>query len=136
MSDIATQESMLVTHARRELAAIKEEPEFAEKIIDMVKIFDTMGHSGGSAACAIAQLTGILQLQNLSPLTDDPDEWYYHDAEFWGNKETGGVWQNKRNGEAFSHDAGKTYYLLSEGAHDFNRTPMHTSRDHTTIGQI
>ena len=46
------------------------------------------------------------------PLTDDPYEWQYHGEDLWGSKE--GIWQNKRNSEAFSNDGGQTYYLLSE----------------------
>ena len=42
-------------------------------------------------------------------LTDDPDEWQYHDETVWGAK--GGIWQNRRDPSAFSTDGGKTYYF-------------------------
>ena len=66
--------------------------------------------------------------RNLTPLTDNPDEWYFHDASVAGVE--GGFCQNIRNGEAFSHDGGKTYYLLSEGGNDKHREPLHTSDPH------
>lgn len=131
--------SNLVDHARRELETIKEDPQHIEGMLKMVETFAEMGHSGASAAIAIAQLNGILQFQNLSPLTDDPDEWYFHGnidfglaEDAWHNG-AGGVWQNKRNGEAFSNDGGKTYYLLSEGANASNPSPVHNSRPHKDI---
>lgn len=122
--------SNLVDHARRELATINEESETADALIKMVEIFAGMGHSGGSASVCIVMLTELLEFRNLSPLTDDPNEWHFHGEDMWGAE--GGVWQNKRNGEAFSHDGGKTYYLLSEGGNDaaYNNglAQMHTSR--------
>lgn len=128
MSNDTMQESNLVAHARRELATIGEDKAHAESLIEMVKIFAKQGHSGGSAPIAIAQLTALLNFENLSPLTDDPEEWYFHGEETWGAK--GGIWQNKRNGEAFSQDGGKTYYLLSESSHNFAKRPYHESRYH------
>jgi hypothetical protein len=104
--------SNLVDHARRELELIGEEPWIVEGLLKVVEAFAEMGHSGGSASIAIPMINSLLQFQNLSPLTDDADEWIRHTEEVWGAK--GGVWQNKRNPEAFSNDGGKTYYLLSE----------------------
>lgn len=132
----AEPESNLVAHAERELKTIGEEKYHSEKLVEMVKIFASMGHSGGSAAVAIAQLTALLEFQNLSPLTDDEDEWMFHgnvdygmSPDAWENGQ-GGIWQNKRNGEAFSNDGGKTYYLLSEGGNAQNPGPSHYSRLH------
>jgi len=128
MTDIDNAESNLVAHARYELQAIGEDSQTTEELLKVVQAFSDMGHSGGSAGVAIAMLNELLQFQNLSPLTDNPDEWLFHGADIWGAE--GGVWQNKRNGEAFSHDGGVTYYLLSEGANDHNRKPIHNSRFH------
>lgn len=129
-------ESPLVDHAKRELKIIGEAKFESDKLVQMVEIFASMGHSGGSAGVAIAQLNALLQFENLSPLTDDEEEWYFHgNSEFglsgdaWNNGE-GGVWQNKRNGEAFSNDGGKTYYLLSETKDTANPTVIHHSRYH------
>lgn len=118
--------SNLVEHAKRELKAINEDPKDVEGYLKVIQAFADMGHSGGSAMVAIPIINELLQFHNLSPLTDDPEEWYFHGEDVWGSE--GGVWQNKRNGEAFSHDGGKTYYLLSDGAHNYNRQPLHVSR--------
>lgn len=127
--------SNLVDHARRELNTIKEDPETTEGLLRVVQAFADMGHSGASASIAIAQLNVLLQFENLSPLTDDPEEWHFHGPEFWDG--TNGIWQNRRNGEAFSNDGGKTYYLLSEQAQTraagMDQSKMHTSRNHREI---
>ena len=115
--DETPRESNLMIHARRELELLGEEPEIVEGYLKMIQIFADMGHSGGSASVFIPTLTRLLQFKNLKPLTDDPDEWFHHTAEAWG--EPGGVWQNVRNSEAFSDDGGKTYTLLSEGSNRF-----------------
>lgn len=117
--------SNLVEHAKRELELLGEEKEIIDGYLKVVQAFADMGHSGGSASAAIPIITQLLQFKNLLPLTDGPEEWHHHEAETYGVSED--IWQNKRNGEAFSHDGGKTYYLLSEGSHSFNRTPMHAS---------
>lgn len=128
----------LVDHAKRELAIIGEEPEFIKGYLKVVKAFEKMGHSGGSASVAIPVINALLQYQNLTPLTDDPDEWFYHDEVVWGA--AGGIWQNKRNGEAFSPDGGKTYYLLSENGnaetYANGSAHLHKSYDHTKLRRV
>ena len=124
--------SNLVDHARRELAAIGEtDEEFRDTILDMVERFSKFGHSGGSAAVMTSMLVELLQFKNLMPLTDDPAEWHKHDMV----EEP--FWQNIRNGEAFSHDGGKTYYLLSEGSDEpafkNGSAHMHVSRSHQRL---
>lgn len=104
--------SNLVEHARVELELINEEPETVEGYLRIVQAFSDMGHSGGSASVGIPVLMLLLQFKNLLPLTDNPDEWFFHDMQCYGSSEV--LWQNKRNSEAFSYDGGKTYYLLSE----------------------
>ena len=122
--DEAPSESSLMIHARRELELLGEEPEIVEGYLKMIQIFADMGHSGGSASVFIQTLTRLLWFKNLTPLTDDPDEWVHHTTEVWG--EPGGVWQNVRYGEAFSDDGGKTYTLLSERVNGKD-VPIHTS---------
>ncbi|WBB94210.1 hypothetical protein [Verrucosispora sp. WMMC514] len=114
----------LVDHARLELTRcgqFAEDPAYAQSIIAAVAAFASYGHSGGSAGMAIQQLITLLQFGNLSPLTDDPDEW--HNVTDMAGEE---MWQNRRNSGAFSTDGGKTYYLLDE-CEGGNR-PMHTSQ--------
>ena len=117
--------SNMVDHARRELELIGEEPETVEGYLNVIQAFANMGHSGGSASIAIPVIHELLQQKNLKPLTDDPAEWFFHEGATYGVADD--MWQNKRNGEAFSYDGGKTYYLLSEGGTSENRTPIHNS---------
>lgn len=114
--------SNLVDHARRELELLKEEPETIEGYLKVIQAFADMGHSGGSAAVAIPTINELLQFKNLTPLTNNPDEWIHHTSETWG--EPGGIWQSVRNPGAFSNDGGKTYYLVSEG-----RANIYTSEE-------
>lgn len=117
-------DSNLVNHARRELQILGEDEDTIEGYLRVIQAFADMGHSGGSAFIAIPTINELLQFKNLKPLTNDPTEWMFHDN---GTFPPSGVWQNTRNGEAFSHDGGKTYYLLSEGGNDKNPEPLHTS---------
>lgn len=112
--------SRLVDHARRELTIVNQKVQSRDKYSDheiegflkVVQAFADMGHSGGSAPFAIGIISDLLQFKPLTPLTDDPDEWQFHGEEVWGAP--GGIWQSRRNSEAFSINGGSTYYLLSE----------------------
>lgn len=103
--------SNLVNHARRELSLTDNDEEFNDSIIKAVEGFASYGHSGGSAAVAIHILHDLLQFKNLSPLTNNPDEWMKITENVADDENT---WQSRRNPEAFSDDGGKTYYLLSD----------------------
>ena len=118
-------ESNLVSHARRELELIGEEPETIDWYLRVVKEFSSYGHSGGSMSVAIPTLQALLYFQNLSPLTRNQDEWMFISEDLWGD--TGGIWQNVRNSEAFSNDGGMTYYLLSENKDPSKLRTMHKS---------
>jgi hypothetical protein len=127
-------ESNLVIHARQELELLGNGPEINDHVLEIVKIFSRAGHSGSSAFYTIHILEQLLSFKNLTPLTDNPDEWIHVAEETWGSP--GGVWQNRRNGEAFSNDGGKTYYLLSEGGNDANRGPLHESAKHKKEDEV
>jgi hypothetical protein len=114
----------LVQHARRELEAIGEEPDIIDWYCKVVEVFTEAGHSGGSAGVAIPTLNRLLMFKNLGPLTNDPDEWHYHGPDMWDGEK--GIWQNRRDGEAFSTDGGFSYTLLSEGKDG----PLHISAKH------
>lgn len=103
--------SNLEDHARRELELLGEEPDVIEWFLSVIRAFEVMGHSGGSASFAIPILTDLLQFKNLRPLTDNPDEWEHIAEDIAGEPN---LWQNKRNSAAFSHDGGKTYYIVSD----------------------
>jgi len=121
MNDNSISESELVTHARRELASIGETAEMTEKYVAVVKAFEDMELDGGGVQIGIAVIGGILNFQNLGPLTDNPDEWHQHEEN---------LHQNRRNGEAFSTDGGRTYTLLSERSHGLNNAPTRFTRHH------
>lgn len=118
-------ESNLVNHARREMELVGEDPEWIEGILKVIQAFADMGHSGGSASFAIPLINALLQFKNLSPLTDDPEEWMHISEDIATNDNT---WQNRRNSEAFSNDGGKTYYLLSESNTYLHQRPIHHSK--------
>lgn len=116
--------SQLVEHARRELAILLPadsmpgdpgyEPgeslngmndHMRADILQMVMVFADQGHSGASAGYALSILEKLLRWENLTPLTDNPDEWVEVGPE---------VWQSKRRPEAFSTNGGKHYRLNSD----------------------
>jgi hypothetical protein len=123
--------SNLVSHARRELQIFGEEPDTIDWYCRVVAEFASFGHSGGSAWATIPVLHDLLQYRNLTPLTDDPDEWHNVSELFPGGS---GMWQNRRNSEAFSEDGGLAYYLLSErdAAGSIEATPLHRSEPRRT----
>lgn len=116
--------SNLVEHARKELAMIGEDQETVDGYLRVIQAFADMGHSGGSASIAVPTINRLLSWKPLTLLTDDSDEWMHVGGDIWPPD---GVWQNRRDPEAFSHDGGKTYYLLSEGGNDQNQEPLHKS---------
>ena len=122
--------SNLIDHARNELelcGQFQEDPAFATSILAAVAAFNSYpGHSGGSAEAGIEMLSELLRFKNLSPLTNNPDEWIKHTPEMWDGKHH--VWQNRRNGEAFSTDGGATYSLMSDPKNSNDKLPVHRSR--------
>lgn len=104
--------SSLVEHAYLELASAGNDSEFNEGIIKVISAFAECGHSGGSASVAIPIINKLLNFQNLTPLTNNPNDWIHHPENIWGSP--GGVWQNRRNPDALSIDGGKTYWFISE----------------------
>lgn len=116
-------ESNLLRHAETELKRLGMGDRENQILIDMMKVFVSYGHSGGSASWFIATFVRLAQFENLSPLTSNPDEWQIVDWADPNNR----CWQSKRNAEAFSLDKGRTYYLLSEGATQMDPRPLHES---------
>lgn len=120
------EESNFVKHARRELELVGEEPATIDWFLNVVRAYAAFRHSGGTHAATLGPLFALLQFQNLTPLTDNPDEWI--DAAGFTGANPGGVWQNIRNSEAFSYDQGQTYYLNSEGGK--LKGPPHKTKKH------
>ena len=122
-------ESNLAQHARRELELIGEEPQFVDWYVGVIRAFMVYGHSGGSAEATIPIINKLLKHENLSELTDDPDEWYKHSAEMWDG--VTGIWQNKRNSKMFSDDEGKTSFSINDtGPKKYTKTlsPSNTEK--------
>lgn len=118
------EESNLVAHAKRELelagmydADADYDGLLAPHILDLIRLFASEGHSGGSAAVTLGVFERLARYKTLSPLTDDPEEWMQVEM---GDKE---CWQSRRQSSCFSSDSGKTYYDIDE-----KDRPMHTSK--------
>lgn len=104
----------LIEHAKRELELSGVDEDIygdmtSKAVMELIEVFSKQGHSGSSAYLVTHLFNELARYKNLTPLTDDPDEWVDH-----SDKDESKFWQNKRNCEAFSNDEGKTYYLLSE----------------------
>lgn len=121
-------QSNLVDHAKRELDLVGEQKSVVEAYLKIVRIFADMGHSGSSAMFAIPVIEHLLAMKPLSALTNDPEDWIHVGEDIWGEK--GGIYQNRRNGEAFSKDGGKTYYLLSDNSNAKIQTKWYTAKEH------
>lgn len=121
------QESNLYRHAKRELERIGEDPEFIEAYLDIITKFAIQGHSGGSASVFIPTLNKLLNFKPLTPLTNDPEEWMCISGAT--SAHPGGLWQNRRDSEAFSENGGNTYYLISE-VNGHAEYPIYTSEKH------
>lgn len=102
---------MLVEHARAELARIYTDMEdpYVVNLLATIEQFCQYGHSGSSAADAVYLLNKLLQHENLTALTDSPDEWEDR-SDISGYP----LWQNNRNSKAFSDDAGKTHWYVED----------------------
>jgi len=79
--------SGLMRHAESELG-----PNMDIEVRELLHVFASQGHSGGSAAVTAALLGKLLRYEPIGPLTGEPDEW----------TEVGpGVFQNRRCSRVF-----------------------------------
>ena len=127
-------DSNLVLHVQRECEIAGFEGYIKDAFVDIAKVWASMGHSGGSHMALLPILNELLNFHNIMPLTDNPEEWQHHGEERWG--EPGGVWQNRRNGEAFSKDGGKTYKLVSDPEYRTDKAVVHTSASHVQLKAV
>ena len=119
--------SNLMDHAKRELELSKVDEDIygdmtSKAVLELVSVFEKQGHSGASAGLVLALFIKVARFENLTPLSDNPAEWYDHT-----DKSSEPMFQNRRNGEAFSEDGGKTYYLLSDRWDRKSPRKMYTS---------
>ena len=102
--------SNLIDHARQELAILgyngdlpEDDPNrwMYDSVMGLVEVFANQGHSGMSAPYAIDLTMKLLQYENVTEVTNDP-QWWVEVGE--------GMWQCKRNPKFFSENGGRTYY--------------------------
>jgi hypothetical protein len=103
----------LVEHAQRELTIIgwlngadHYADLLARCILGSIEAFSEVE---GGAHMVVPVVTKLLRCQPLSSLTDNPDEWLDR-SDIVGQP----LWQSIRDTQAFSNDAGKTCYRMSE----------------------
>jgi hypothetical protein len=107
--------SNLYQHALRELTLAGVEKDIygqmlPDAILEIVKTFAKQGHSGMSAAYSLQLLDKLLRFENLTAITDNPEDWC--NVSEMCNGDT--MYQCKRNPALFSTDGGKTYYHVDE----------------------
>lgn len=119
-------DSPMVQHAIRELQLLDPdlEPSLMLGILEIVRVFAEMGHSGCSAQWCIGVIDRLLQFKPLTPLTGDDSEWgdvgegllqnMRHHSVF---KENGDCYNVE--GKVFSDDGGKTWFFSAK-----SRTPV------------
>lgn len=119
-------DSNLLRHAQQEMSRIglySPDADYggmlAQAVEDLVRVFASQGHSGGSAFAVRELFAKLTNFEPLSPLTNDPDEWM-NVSELSGSE----MYQSRRRPDAFSTDGGKTYYLLGDSE------TMYTSEPH------
>jgi hypothetical protein len=107
----------LVDHAKKELElAGLFDPDsdydgmLGTAVMELVTQFADQGHSGCSAAMTTDLFSRLASWENLTELTDNPEEW--NDVSEWQNGKPG--WQSTRSPSCFSDDGGKTYWDIDE----------------------
>jgi hypothetical protein len=113
----------LVEHARHELELLGEDPAYSAILVAAIAAFASFGHSGGSASVAIEQMYRLLKHENLTSITDNPDEWLDR-TEMSGYA----LWQNIRNSKLMSEDKGKTYWDVDKGTAVFMQSLPYLNR--------
>lgn len=103
-------DSQLFAHAANELqrAGLLDEGSdydgmVGRAVLDLIKLFATQGHSGMSAMMTLQLFDELAHYRAITELTNDPSEWM---------DVADGMWQSRRQANAFSEDGGKTYYLV------------------------
>ena len=92
--------SNLRDHAEREMKLAGVDNDIygdmvSKAVLELIDTFDKQGHSGMSAALVLSIFNRVVDFKNLTPLTNDPEEWQFHNY-------VRPMWQNRRCSEAFS----------------------------------
>ncbi len=121
----------LVEHAERELklaGLFDKDSDYGgmlgESTMKLIKCFAEEGHSGMSASIQVDLFRRLASYKNLTPITDNPEEWMYVADERVDKP----IYQNKRSSDLFSNDGGKTYYSV-----DDEKRELKTSQAHGTV---
>jgi hypothetical protein len=123
-----TMTSPLDEHVERELALLDLPEQTKVNMRIILSLYSAYGYFGRTEHEVPEKIMSLVKFKNLSPLTDDPEEWEQMQA---------GLWKNKRNGRAFSQNGGKTFYYLSGQACFENPWPQHVSYPHTpTVSDV
>lgn len=93
-----------------------------DSVLELLKVLGEQGHSGTSAAMTVDLFSKLASYKNLTPITDDPEEWMDVADERTGHK---AVWQNRRNSSLFSNDGGKTYYSIDDPKLEIKKAEHH-----------
>lgn len=118
--------SNLRDHAERELKLAGVEQDIygdylSDAVLALIDLFSKQGHSGMSASYTLHLFDKVAHFKNITPLTDNPDEWINH----------GDYYQNIRNSSCFSEDGGQTYYDLDESREGNITRIIHRSDPYT-----
>lgn len=105
--------SYLIEYAKRELQRIGLGPDTSEKdennsmyndIMEVLKVFQSQGHSGSSAAYAAKIIYQLMKFEPLTPLTGADDEWMDVGDNIKQNIRYSAVFKspNRFNGQAYN----------------------------------
>jgi len=107
----------LVEHAEQELkliGAFDKDSDYygmiGDCVMELMRVFAAQGHSGGSAYLTLDIFDKVARYKALAPITSNPDEWM-DVAEYTDGRS---MWQNRRQGDLFSYDNGKTWYSVDD----------------------
>jgi hypothetical protein len=122
----------LVEHARRELERAQMDPKVKEDYLKILRLVSRINRSGIPPVFNITTLFRLLHRQNLTPLTDAPEEWMLVRPDIWEIEQ----WQNCRNDDAWSYDGGKTYWLMSESFRRNGKRKLHKKKYKTVRAKL
>lgn len=112
--------SKLEIHADRELrlaGLFDKDSDYGgavgEAVMALVRVFAAQGHSGGSAQVIRDAFALVANFKTLTPITDDEDEWEPVNPAVLA-RDSGPMWQNRRQSSCFSYDGGDTYFDVDE----------------------
>ena len=111
----------LSDHVNAELALTDLTEEAKVSIRLICSLYDGYGYFRRTDDNVQDLIHDLVKFKNLTPLTDDPDEWV---------QVADNIWKNKRRGDAFSLNGGKTYYYARNGTSSTNPWPQHVSYPH------